>query len=202
MEPTRVYREAALGLLLETGRQDDAGAYIDRPTVELGEQVGPDLDEPQILFVGRELFVRNPPAQRQTHGLVLSRFERNLQRLTVEAAWRARRSDVAVGVENGLHVILAGRQVGEPFDRKRGGGGVENYPVTGRERRDIDPDRRRGGPAGATDEAPGLDPVAGGHDDEETARGLRRQRGVERDLEAEARADLAVEDDGGQDRDE
>ncbi len=60
-----------------------------------------------------------------------------------------------------------------------------------------------GGPAGATEEAPGLDPVAGGHDDEEPARGLRRQRGVERDLEAETRATLArLDGDGGEDRDE
>ena len=90
-------------------------------------------------------------------------------------------------------MILAGRQVGEPLDGKCGGSGIENCPVTGSKPRDIDPERRRGSPTGAADKVPGLGPVAGGDDDEKTARGLRRQRGVERDLEAEAGADLSVE---------
>ena len=165
-----------MGLLVETGRQDDAGAQIDGPAVELGEQVRPDLDESQILFVGWELFVRNPPGQRQTHRLVPSRFERDLQWLAEEVAWRVWRSEVAVGVENGLNVIPAGRQVCEPFNWKRGGCRVEHDPVTGRKRRNIDSEGRSGGTAGSAEEAPGLELIAGGHDhdDEETPRGLGR----------------------------
>ena len=54
--------------------------------MKLREQLGTDGDESQILFIGREQFVRDATRQGQPHKLVPSRVERNPQRLTEEIA--------------------------------------------------------------------------------------------------------------------
>ena len=186
-------------VLVVARRQDDAGPQVDPAAVKRGQPLGTDPDEAEVRRLVGRLLVGDAARQSQLDRRRLVRVEGHLPHVAVEVARRIDAADVAVGRQHRLHAILAGRQIAEGLEGKRGRGGSEGDAVARREGRGVDPDRGNGAGSRPADEEPRLhrSRAGGRHRHEQPARRLGGQRRVEGDHESQAGVRLLRRDEPG-----